>query len=74
MTTRVHAPRTLDSTQNSCLCVADLIHKLKAKFPNATITHNGGLRWIGGILYVDDLCLISTDALEFQLMINTCQT
>jgi len=54
--------------------VADLIHKLKAKFSNATITHNGGLRWIGGILYVDDLCLISTDAHEFQLMINTCQT
>ena len=54
--------------------MADLIHKLKAKFPDATITHNGGLRWIGGILYVDDLCLISTDAHEFQLMINTCQT
>ena len=33
--------------------VADLIHKLKAKFPIATITHNGGLRWIEGILYID---------------------
>jgi len=54
--------------------VADLIHKLKAKFPNATITHNGGPRWIGGILHVDDLCLISTDAHEFQLVINACQT
>jgi len=29
--------------------------------------------WIGGILYVDDLCLISTDARELQLMINKCQ-
>jgi len=54
--------------------LADLIHELKEKFPNATITHNGGLRWIGGILYVDDLCLISTDAHELQMMINTCQT
>jgi len=37
--------------------VADLINELKANFPNATITgtHNGGLRWIGGILCVDDL-------------------
>jgi len=34
--------------------VTDLTPKLKAKFPNATITHNGGLGWIGGILYVDD--------------------
>jgi len=53
--------------------VADLIHELKVQFPNATITHNGGVRWIGGILYVDDLCLISTDARELQMMINTCQ-
>jgi len=50
-----------------------LIHELKVQFPNATITHNGGVRWIGGILYVDILCLISTDARELQLMINTCQ-
>jgi len=54
--------------------VADLIHELKENFPNATITHNGGFRWIGGILYVDNLCLISTDAHELQMMINTCQT
>jgi len=54
--------------------VPDLIHELKEKFPNATITHNGGIWWIGGILYVDDLCLISTDANELQMMINTCQT
>jgi len=53
--------------------VADLIHELKAQFPNATITHNGRLRWIGRILYVDDLCLISTDAHELQMMI-VCQT
>jgi len=53
--------------------VADLIHELKVQFPNATINHNGGLRWIGGILYVDDLCLISADARELQMMINTCQ-
>jgi len=53
---------------------ADLIHELKVQFPNATIAHNGGVRWIWGILYVDDLCLISTDARELQMMINTCQT
>jgi len=35
--------------------MADLIHKLKAQFQYATITHNGGLRWTGGILYVDNL-------------------
>jgi len=46
--------------------VAELIHELKVQFPNATITHNGEVRWIGGIVYVDDMCLISTDALEFQ--------
>ena len=30
--------------------VADLIHKLRVRFPTATITHNGSVRWIGGIL------------------------
>jgi len=44
--------------------------QLRAQFPAATITHNGGVRWIGGILYEDDLCLISTDARELQRMIN----
>ena len=34
----------------------------------------GGVRWIARILYVEDLCLISTDALKLQMMINTCQT
>jgi len=38
------------------------------------MTHNGGTMWIGGILYVDDFCLISTDAYKLQMMINTCQT
>jgi len=28
---------------------------------------------MGGILYVDDLCLISTNALELHMMIHTCQ-
>jgi len=56
------------------ICVADLIHELRVQFPNATITHNGGVRWISGITYVYDLCLISTDARELQMMINTCQT
>ena len=54
--------------------VADLIHGLRAPFPAASITHNGRVRWIGGILYVDDLCLISTDACELQRMIYTSQT
>jgi len=54
--------------------VADLIHELKVQFPNATITHNEGVRRIRGILYVDDLCLISIDARELQMMINICQT
>jgi len=54
--------------------VADLIHELRVQFPTANITHNGGVRWIGGIFYVDDLCLISTDAREFQRIMNTCQT
>ena len=31
------------------ISVADLIHELKVQFPNATITRNGGVRWIGGI-------------------------
>ena len=46
----------------SGILVADLIHELKMQFPNATIIHNGGVGWARGILYVDDLRLISTDA------------
>jgi len=56
------------------IVVADLIHELQHRFPNATITHNGNSVWIGGILYVDDLCLISTNAQELQEMIHVCQT
>ena len=54
--------------------VADLIHHLKIKFPNSTIHHNGQPLWIGGFLYVDDLCLISTSAEELQQMLTECQT
>ena len=51
-----------------------MIHELQLRFPNATITHNGNSVWIGGILYVDDLCLISTNAQELQEIIHVCQT
>jgi len=51
-----------------------LIHELQRQFPNATITHNGNSVWIGGILYGDDLRLISTNAQELQEMIHVCQT
>jgi len=56
------------------IVVADLIHELQRRFPNATITHSGNSVWIRGILYVDDLCLISTNAQELQEMIHMCQT
>jgi len=56
------------------IVVADLIHGLQHRFPNATITHNGNSVWIGGILYVDDLCLIFTNVQELQEMIHVCQT
>jgi len=59
------------SRLNPTLFVADLIHELKLQFPNATITHSGQVRWIGGIFYVDVLCFILTDARELQMMINT---
>jgi len=57
------------------IVVADLIHwhELQHWSPNATITHNSNSVWIGGILYVDDLCLISTHAQELQEMIHVCQ-
>ena len=48
---------------------AGRIHELKAQFPNAAISHHGELRWIKGILYIDDLCLISTHAHELQVVI-----
>jgi hypothetical protein len=56
------------------IVVSDLIHELQSRFPNATITHNGNSVWIGGILYVDDLCLISINAQELHEMIHVCQT
>jgi len=56
------------------ILVAKFKHELQAKNFNATITQNGGTRWICEILYVDNLCLNSTDAHELQMMINTCQT
>jgi len=56
------------------IVVADLIHELQRRFPNATITHNGNSVWIGGILYVNDLCLICTNAQELQEIIHVCQT
>jgi len=47
--------------------VADLIYELQTKFPHAAINlapglhHNGTTQiWIGGLLYVDDLALMST--------------
>jgi len=60
--------------------VADLIHKLQTKFPHTVINlatglqHNGTTKiWIGGILYVDDLALISTCPRELQAMLNVCR-
>ena len=42
--------------------VADLILELRRQFPNATVTHGSAAPvWIGGLLYVDDLALISTE-------------
>ena len=53
--------------------VADLIKTLESKFPKATASWGGSCIWLGGILYVDDLCLISTDPQELQDMIHECQ-
>ena len=53
--------------------VSDLINTLKKKFPNATVAWGGSSVWIGGILYVDDLCLISANPQELQNMIHECQ-
>jgi len=56
------------------IVVADWIHELQHRFLKATIAHNGNSVWIRGILYVDDLCLICTNAQELQKMIHVCQT
>jgi len=60
--------------------VADLIHELQTKFPHAVINlspglqHNGTTQiWIGALLYVDDLALMSTCPRELQAMLNVCQ-
>ena len=53
--------------------VADLITSLQKKFPRATASWRGSSVWTGGILYVDDLCLISADPKELQEMIHECQ-
>jgi len=56
------------------LFAADLVNHLKRKFPAATILHKGQHLWVGGFLYVDDLCLLSTSADELQHMLHECQT
>jgi hypothetical protein len=57
---------------------ADLVNHLNVtlqrEFPEATILHNNQHLWVGGFLYVDDLCLLSTSAIELQHMLNECQT
>jgi len=60
--------------------VADLIHELQTQFPHAVINlapglqHNGTTQiWIGGLLYVDDLALMSTCPRELQAMLHVCQ-
>jgi len=60
--------------------VADLIHELQTKFNHAVINlapglqHNGTTQiWIGGLLYVDDLALMSTCPCELQAMLHVCQ-
>jgi len=62
------------------ILVADLIHELQTKFPHAFINlapglqHNGTTQiWIGGLLYVDDLALMSTCPRELQAMLHVCQ-
>jgi hypothetical protein len=70
------------------IVAADLIHFLRSEFPDATISHGpvgpppptpSGTAppttiWIGGLFYVDDLCLMSTCPNELQRMIHACQT
>ena len=55
-----------------------------AKFPHAILntscypptTHIPGVTkiWIGGILYVDDLAILTTCPLELQYMLHVCQS
>jgi len=60
--------------------VADLIHELQTQFPHAVINlapglqHNGTTQIrIGGLLYVDNLALMSTCPSEPQAMLHVCQ-
>jgi len=60
--------------------VAHLIHELQTKFPHAVINLAPGLQhnrttqiWIGGLMYVDDLALMSTCPRELQAMLHVCQ-
>ena len=65
--------------------VADLVHELRAKFLHTVIylgrhpphPHTLGPStthiWIGGLLYVDDLALMSTCPRELQAMLHICR-
>jgi len=60
--------------------VADLIHDLQTQFPHAVINfapgvqHNGTMKiWIGKLLHVDDLALMSICPRELQAMLHVCQ-
>jgi len=62
------------------ILVAELIHELQTQFPHAVINLAPGLQhkgttqiWIGGLLYVDDLALMSTCPRELQAMLHVCQ-
>jgi len=64
--------------------VADLVHELRAKFPHAiiylgrhppnpyTLSPSTTHIWIGGLLYVHDLALMSTCSRELQVMLHVC--
>ena len=52
---------------------ADLITDLRRTFPDATVTLGPKSVWTGGLLYVDDLCLIATSATQLQEMLDVCQ-
>jgi len=60
--------------------VADLIYELQTKFPHAAINLAPGLQhnwttqiWISGLLYINDLALVSTCLRELQTILHVCQ-
>jgi len=64
--------------------VADLVHDLRAKFPAVmylgrhppnphSLSQSTTHIWIEGLLYVDDLALMSTLSHELQAMLHVCQ-